>query len=118
MFIEKAEESKEQLNIQRFKLALEELEMERKALYKVNEKILSATDAKQIKEEIKRRQMSHSELKLALMEVRYILCKPMAALQEGNIIIFCCYCLTHLLMDIIPMITLSLFTQKNKSTWP
>ena len=45
MFIEPAEESKEQLNIQQFRLALEELEMETKALYEVNEKIMSATDA-------------------------------------------------------------------------
>ena len=50
MFIETAEEWKEQLNIQRFQLALEELEMERKALYEVNEKILSATDAEHIEE--------------------------------------------------------------------
>ena len=37
-----AEESKEQLNIQQFRLALEELEMETKALYEVNEKIMAA----------------------------------------------------------------------------
>ena len=85
MFIETAKESKEQLSIQRFKLALEELEMERKALYKVNEKILSATDAEHIEEEIIRRKRSHSKLKLALMEVRYILCEQMAALQNVSL---------------------------------
>ena len=52
MFVETAEESKEQLNIQQFRLALEELEMEKKALYEVNEKIMAATDAEHIEEEM------------------------------------------------------------------
>ena len=47
-----AEESKEQLNIQQFRLALEELEMETKAPYEVNEKIMAATDAEHIEEEM------------------------------------------------------------------
>ena len=43
MFIQTTEESKEQLNIQQFRLALEELEIDTKTLYEVNEKIMSAT---------------------------------------------------------------------------
>ena len=48
MFIERAEESKEQLNIKSFSLALEELEMETKAPYEVNQKIMAATNAEHI----------------------------------------------------------------------
>ena len=70
MFIVTAEESKKQLNIQQFRLALEELEMEKKILYKVNEKIMSATDAEHIKEEIINTRKKSFKLKLKLMELR------------------------------------------------
>ena len=52
MFVETAEESQEQLNIQQLRLALEEREMETKALYVVNEKIMAATDEEHIEEEM------------------------------------------------------------------
>ena len=52
MFIETAKELKEQLNVKQFRLALEELEMDMKTLYEVNEKIMSATDAEHIEEEM------------------------------------------------------------------
>ena len=64
MFVETAEESKEQLNIQQFRLALEELEMETKELYEVNEKILAATDVEHIKEEWLQRGRNRSNLTL------------------------------------------------------
>ena len=51
MFIETAKESKEQLNINRFKFALEELEMLTKTLNGVNEKIMSADRRRNSKHE-------------------------------------------------------------------
>ena len=68
MFIEKAEESKEQLNIKQFTLYLEELEMERKSLYKVKEKIMSETDAEHIEEEIINTSKKPFKLKLTLRD--------------------------------------------------
>ena len=70
MFIETAEESKEQFNIQQFRLALEELEMETKALYEVNEKIMSPTNAEHIKEEMVTTRKFSFKLKLTLMGLR------------------------------------------------
>ena len=70
MFIESAKRSKEQLNIQQFRLALEELEMDKKTLYKVIEKILSATDAEHIEEEMVITRKESFKLKLKLMKLR------------------------------------------------
>ena len=75
MFIEIAEESKEQLNVQQFRLALEELEMETKALYEVNEKILSASDAEQIEEEMVTTRKESFKHKLTLMGLRDFQCE-------------------------------------------
>ena len=70
MFIETDEESKEQLNIKRFRLPLEELEMERKTLYEVHEKIMSVTDVEHIEEEIINTRKESFKLKLTLMGLR------------------------------------------------
>ena len=70
MFVEIGEESKEQLNIQQFRLALEELEMEKKALYEVNEKIMAATDAEHIEEEMVTTDKESFNFKLTLMGLR------------------------------------------------
>ena len=75
MFIETAEESKEQLNIKRFRLPLEELEMERKTLYEVYEKIMSVTDVEHIEEEIINTRKESFKLKWTLIELRDFQCE-------------------------------------------
>ena len=75
MFIETAEESKEQLNINQFRLPVEELEMERKTLYEVHEKIMSVTDVEHIEEEIINTRKESFKLKLTLMELRDFKCE-------------------------------------------
>ena len=70
MFIETAKESKEQLNIKRFKLALEELEMVTKTLNTVNGKIMSATNVEHIKQEIMNTRKESFKLKFTVMEPR------------------------------------------------
>ena len=68
MFIETAKESKEQLNIKRLKLGLEELKMVTKTLKAVNEKIMSSTNVEHIKEEIVNMRQESFKLKLTVME--------------------------------------------------
>ena len=70
MFIGTAQVSKEQLNTERFRLALEELEIERKTLYEVNEKIMSATDVEHIEEEMVTMRKESFKLKRTLMGLR------------------------------------------------
>ena len=70
MFIETAEELKEQLNVQQFRMNLEELEMDTKTLYEVNEKIMSAINAEHIEEEIVTTRKESFKLKLTLMGLR------------------------------------------------
>ena len=69
MFIQTAEESKVQLNIQQFRLALEELEIDMKTLYEVNEKIMSATNAEHVEEMVTTRKESF-KIKLTLIGLR------------------------------------------------
>ena len=70
MFVETVEESKEQLNIQQFRPALEDLEMEKKALYEVNEKIMAATNAEHMEEEMVTTRKESFKLKLTLIGLR------------------------------------------------